>query len=180
MFGSNKDRLYVALYNRGRVNPDDSPYHWALLVGPKTEEVDSDATRYHIRNRIDPVSKREIWVYEALPIKAAPTSMILTRIMIAKVADNAALERVLERIPIRQGDPEWRCRHWVIEAVAALNADPKALGTKVTGNWAPIEAEARRYTDAKVASGRYMSGHALQHSGRVPTYDMLDNAELYE
>ncbi|KAI0426084.1 hypothetical protein F5Y09DRAFT_334430 [Xylaria sp. FL1042] len=69
---SEKDRLYVALYARGGVPTMpglEDTYHWALIVGPKTESENS---------------RGSVWEYEERTISMATTSMLLVRIMVGK------------------------------------------------------------------------------------------------
>lgn len=89
---SNKDRLYLALYARGgvakmpgredtyvygnslwRLNPlSIIRYHWALLMGPKSDRKDDEGVRYHARERVRPEGGSE-WVFEELTISMMPT-----------------------------------------------------------------------------------------------------------
>ncbi|KFA69137.1 hypothetical protein S40285_09817 [Stachybotrys chlorohalonatus IBT 40285] len=80
---SDKDRLYVALY------------HWAFIVGSKTESANSYGRQVHAKEIMTvegtpPVLKSR-WVYENRETSMAPTSMLLTRIVIVKVKDKHRL-----------------------------------------------------------------------------------------
>lgn len=174
MPASNKDRVYVALYARGGQDPNT--FHWAIIVGPKEEVEGGRGYRYHARQRLDPTRPgRMLWVYEALEIPLVQTSMLLGRIMIAKVTDNTQLRRTLAAVPVVQHDPLWTCRIWVKNAIAALEADRKSLGTRVT-NWTTIEQIANDYINRKRAQRRY-DGSRVWAPGTVPTFDLLENKE---
>jgi hypothetical protein len=131
MVASNKDRIYIALYARGGQDPNT--YHWAIIVGPKKEVEGGKGFRYHARQRLDPATPgRQEWHYEALDIPLAQTSMLLARVMIGKVVDEARLSTTLAAVLLVQDDPAWTCRIWVRDAIAALEADGRSLGTRVT------------------------------------------------
>ena len=175
MVASNKDRVYIALYARGGLDPNS--YHWAIIVGPKNEVEGERGTRYHVRNRYVPEQPGPpVWQYEALAIPLVQTNMLLARVMIGKVLDGSRLRTVLERVPLVQQDPAWTCRIWVKSAVAALEADGKCLGTRVS-EWQMIERTANDYVAKKRQEKRF------ETSGKwppltVPTYDLLEGKEV--
>jgi uncharacterized protein DUF6914 len=174
MPASNKDRVYVALDARGGQDPNT--YHWAIVVGPKEEVEGGRAYRYHARQRFDPARPGHIiWVYESLEIPLIQTSMLLGRIMIAKVTNSAQLHSTLAAVPIVQDDPSWTCRIWVKDAISALEADRKSLGTRIT-DWTTIEQTANNYIKQKRQQRRY-DGSGSWVQGSVPTFDLLENQE---
>ncbi|KAH8698376.1 hypothetical protein BGW36DRAFT_293664 [Talaromyces proteolyticus] len=175
MPASNKDRVYVALYARGGRDPD--AFHWAIIVGPKKEGVGgSRGYRYHAIQRPDPSRTGHfIWVYEALEITLFQTNMLLGRILIAKVTNDTQLRTTLAAVPLVQDDPSWNCQVWVKNAIAALEADRKSLGTRVT-DWTAIEQIANGYINRKREQRRY-DGSGGWASGTVPTFDLLENRE---
>lgn len=71
------------------------------------------------------------WRFEERESPLAPTSMLLVRVMVGKVADGNQLVESLRNTPIRQDQPGWNCVAWVKEALEMLKADTKALGTSV-------------------------------------------------
>lgn len=175
MPASNKDRLYVALYARGGQDPNT--YHWAIIVGPKEEVEGGRGYRYHVRQRLDPARPgRLIWAYESLEIPLAQTSMLLGRIMIAKITDKAQIRSTLAAVRAIQDDPSWTCRIWVKDAITALEADGKSLGTRIT-KWTTIEQNANNYIRQKRQQRRY-DGSGSWVSGTVPTFDLLENREI--
>lgn len=172
MFGSNKDRIYVALYARGGQDPNT--YHWAIIIGPKNEVEGGQGGRYHVKH--DPLQPGEsFWKYEDLPIPLTQTASLLARVTIGKVTDKSRLERVLKNVPLVQGDPAWTCRVWVRDAIAALVADGKCLGTSVT-DWTTVEQACNNYVGEKRAARRY-DGSGSWKAGTVPTYDLLERKE---
>lgn len=90
-------------------------YHWALLMGPKSDRKDDEGVRYHARERVRPEGGSE-WVFEELTISMMPTQMILVWIMLAKIEQADRLRQLLRQIPIRQGEEGWNCVLWVKEA----------------------------------------------------------------
>jgi hypothetical protein len=120
---SNKDRVSIALYARG--GQERYTYHWALIVGPKQEDEHTKGFRYHVKQDL---GKSE-WYFNVQKISTRATQMLLVRVTFAKVEDTAQLNRTLAAVPIVQNDLSWTCRIWVKDAIAALVADGKSLGT---------------------------------------------------
>ncbi|OJD12694.1 hypothetical protein AJ78_06745 [Emergomyces pasteurianus Ep9510] len=168
----NKNRLYVALYPTGGGNNEAPRYHWGLLVGPKVEGTSEvPGTRYHVKN--NPIDG---WVYEELPVRdVRTTNSLLARVLIGKVENDARLKNTFRGVPVIQNDPNWRCRTWVTNAVAAIARDGKSVGTAEL-DWDKIEATARQYVSSKSAAGRYQN--AVDFLGPKPTWDMLENREI--
>ena len=100
---------------------------------------------------------------------------LLARILIAKVEDVDRLTIILDRVPIIQDDPKWRCRSWIASALEAIAKDGKAVGTSEL-DWTRIEEFGRRYTAKKTAASRYMQLNLLE--GPRPTWDILENKEI--
>ncbi|KJZ73343.1 hypothetical protein HIM_07347 [Hirsutella minnesotensis 3608] len=191
----NKDRLYVALYPSGTVtvaaeqrrfdtgpidsvastdrqpSSTDNRFHWALLLGPKVEgSKPAKGMRYHIKN---PLARG--WVFEERELRDIRTTPnLLVRIMIGKVKSRSRLAKVLRKVPLVEGQADWRCRNWVAEAVAALKADGKALGTAVL-DWGEIERVAEQYAGEKIRAGRFTDVSQLFEP--KPTWDMLQGKE---
>ncbi|KAK3317914.1 hypothetical protein B0H66DRAFT_219913 [Apodospora peruviana] len=168
----NKNRLYVALYPSGVVNNEERMYHWAFLIGPKAEKGSAvGGTRYHVKNT--PFGG---WQYEERPVPdVRTTGTLLVRITVAKITDEARLIEIFRSVPVVQNDPNWRCRTWLAQALAAIAADGTAVGTSVL-DWATIEQKARQYAAQKTAEGRYGSGANL--SVARPTFDLMEGKEV--
>ncbi|KAI5800040.1 hypothetical protein EDC01DRAFT_648705, partial [Geopyxis carbonaria] len=171
-----KDRLYVALYYRPqgeRTMPDkEDTYHWALIVGPKVE-VDKDqqtakGTRYHAKELYTG------WYFHEQTISLKPTNFILVRVMIGKINRKDHVEKIIREIPIKPEEPGWNCISWVQEALAALQADEKALGTSNV-NWNAVRDTAMWYVEKKKAEDRFVGGSG--YIEKVPTWDLLKGLE---
>ncbi|ORY68352.1 uncharacterized protein BCR38DRAFT_481834 [Pseudomassariella vexata] len=177
---SDKARLYVALYARGgkSVMPGgEDKYHWALLVGPKSENDGSGGKRYHAKEKMVSVQGevQSQWAYEEREISMAATSMILVRVVIGKIKDRLRLVSILESIQIRASQPGWNCVGWIQEALEILAKDGKALGTSVT-DWKTIRDTVLWYVQHKEAEHRF-DGRAQPgqfDNTKVPTYDLVD------
>ena len=157
-----------------------SRYHWAFLIGPKTENDDEvPGGRYHVKNRINPSADgpSSIWAYEEADLKDVKnTTNLLARVMIGKVESLERLLGIFRRIPVIQNDPGWRCRSWCANALAAIAEDSKAVGTSVL-DWHRIEEAARRYVGEKTAQGRFATSALLLQP--KPTWDLLVNREIF-
>ncbi|CAG9944990.1 unnamed protein product [Clonostachys rosea f. rosea IK726] len=167
----NKNRLYIALYPSGVVGNEERKYHWGFLIGPKDESYPPVAgTRYHVKHH--PLGG---WIYEEADLRnVQATNNLLARIVIAKIADEDRLINILRRNPVVNGDPEWRCRSWVAQALATIAEDGRSVGTAQL-DWGKIERVARKYVRSKTESGRYaVIGDPKQPK---PTYDMLEGKE---
>jgi len=110
---SSKDRLYIALYARSGaskmlggedkwiISPASrhSPslkfirYHWSFIVAPKNESPGATGRRCYAKEKMEIVDGvvKNVWAFEDRQISLHPTSAILVRIMIGKVADKARL-----------------------------------------------------------------------------------------
>ncbi|KAK3933570.1 hypothetical protein QBC46DRAFT_326314 [Diplogelasinospora grovesii] len=168
-----KLNLYVALYAREQPNT----YHWALLTGYKDEHKKPEGYRYHVRNlpgRDQSGRAVVTWQYEERDLTNVRfTTQLLVRIRVSKVADLARLQEILRQVPVVQGDPSWTCRIWVRDAIAALNADGRALKKPV--NWPAVEARGPQYVQEKIAANRWGAGADLS---TAPTWDMMKNKEM--
>jgi hypothetical protein len=111
-----------------------------LIVGPKIEAEDSMGVRYHAKERPKLAGGFE-WYFEERECPLISTSMLLVRAMVGKVTDGNRLVEILRNTPIRQGQPGWNRVSWVKEALETLDADSKALGTRVT-EWEKVRSEA--------------------------------------
>jgi hypothetical protein len=151
---------------------ETNTYHWALIVGPKQEREDSTGFRHHAKQDVGSSQ----WYYNVQKITTQATQMLLVRVIFAKVEDMAQLNRTLAAVPVVQNDPSWTCRIWVKDAIAALEADRKSLGTKVT-DWETLENWAKEYVRAKIDAGRF-SGPGNWDSRFPPTYDLMEDKEI--
>lgn len=168
-----KQRLYIALYFRSGPG-----YHWALLVGPEDGPERARGKRYHLKEKLDTITRQTEWYYEAVKISMRPTGQLLVRIMIADVEKPKRLEQLLSRVLLVQNDPSWRCKHWVRDAILALKRDRKSLGTTEL-DWDHLEATANWFVEFKKRQHRFDSigGWDMR---KVPTYDILERREITE
>ncbi|KAF5560245.1 hypothetical protein FPHYL_6758 [Fusarium phyllophilum] len=180
---SDKDRLYVALYARGGapVMPGlEDTYHWALIVGPKTESNASRGRRFHAKEKLhvfgNPPVPQSVWEYEEREIPMMPTSMLLVRIMIGKVKDGNRLESILRGIPVRPEVGGWNCVAWVKEAVEIALQDKRALGNPRNLSWDSIRDVAMWYVEDKKAAHRF-DGQGEYDQSKAATWDMLEGVE---
>ncbi|KAM5368715.1 hypothetical protein ACJZ2D_009381 [Fusarium nematophilum] len=181
---ANKDRLYVALHARSgkpKMPGLEDTYHWTLLVGPKAEpQSGGQGTRFHAKETWtsvgDPPTPRAVWSYTEETVPLHPTQMLLVRIVIGKVKDKSRLRAVLERAPVRSGEPGWNCVTWVRDAFHEVLQDGKALDTAVD-NWELVRDTAMRYVERKKAGHRF-DGQGEYDLSRPPTWDMLRGEEL--
>lgn len=170
----------VTRRERSRLNSDR--YHWALIIGPKTESQDATGRRLHAKETLQRMPEgdiRNVWSFEDRESTLEPTSAILVRIMIGKVVDVARLRAAFARTPIRAGTAGyegWNCVHWVQEAISYAVADGKALGTCLA-DWAKIRDTVMWYVAKKEGEHRF-DGQVLHNQKKVATWDALEGKEL--
>ncbi|KAK8069983.1 hypothetical protein PG994_006599 [Apiospora phragmitis] len=80
-------------------------YHWAIIVGPKTEDSDSRGHRFHAKEKINlvgnPPKPQSVWQYEAKDTGMLSTNILLVRIVVGKVKNMTRLRSILDNTPIR-------------------------------------------------------------------------------
>lgn len=130
--------------------------------------------RYHAKESITGPNG-SAWVFDERPTSLAATSMLLVRVMIAKVEDKDRLISILRNTPIRQGVTGWNCVGWVQEALQSLASDKKALGTGVT-EWAKVRDAAMEYCQRKKDAHRF-DGKGNYDMTKAATYDLLERKE---
>ncbi|KAH7305035.1 hypothetical protein B0I35DRAFT_147894 [Stachybotrys elegans] len=180
---SDKDRLYIALYVRGgapKMPGLEDTYHWGLLVGPKNPISASQVWCFHAKEKMmrvgEPPTVQSVWHYEEAKTTMEPASMILVRIVVAKVTNMNRLRAIFEQTPIRSAQQGWNCVAWVREALATAGQDGEALGQSVT-DWTLIRDTAMQYVESKKANHRF-DGKGVVDNTKVPTWDMLAGVEL--
>lgn len=153
-------------------------YHWALIVAPKMEKVDTRGVQYHAKEKILGPSNSQ-WVFEEIDIPLRAANMLLVRIAIAKIVKLDRVHEILRSIPIRQGEVGWNCVGWVKEALQLLDVDGEApLGTRVV-EWVKVRDAAMSYCNTKKAAHRFdgkAEGAAFDNE-RPPTFDLMANKE---
>ncbi|PVH73063.1 hypothetical protein DL98DRAFT_59174 [Cadophora sp. DSE1049] len=181
---SNKDRLYVALYARAgaaKMPGGEDEYHWGLVIGPKIEGETEQGMRYHAKEVMTGPGQ-STWVFEEKSISLLATSMLLVRVMVAKVENRERLVDVLRKVPIRQGQKDWNCVSWAREALEAAGADGmgkgkgRVLGTSRT-EWQAVRDAVMWYVGSKKEQHRW-DGTAGFDTKYAATYDLLDKKEI--
>ncbi|KAF0327542.1 hypothetical protein GQ607_005086 [Colletotrichum asianum] len=154
-------------------------YHWALMIGPKHETHDSHGWRCHARERLvsegNPPVDRVVWNYECDEIPLIPTSMILVRVVVAKVKNTEKLLSKFDNTTPRQEENYNRVK-WVQEAYDMALGAKLALGTSA-GDWSLVRDTAMWYVEKKKLEHRF-DGRVQYDSSQIPTWDMLENKEL--
>ncbi|KAI1149560.1 hypothetical protein F4825DRAFT_453315 [Nemania diffusa] len=177
---ADKDRLYIALYARGRESNGPNlqdKYHWALIVAPKVNPDDNTRSiRFHAKETISAETPQLRWTYEEEPLDRGAMNILLTRVAIGKVLDIERLRSTFASIPIRPEVPSWNCVGWVQEAVETVLKDRKALSTSVN-NWGEAKATAIWYIRKKTAEHRF-DGQGDFSGVKVATWDMLRSEEV--
>ena len=154
--------------------PDLYRYHWGFLIGPKDEntKASTPGLRCHVKNH--PLNG---WVYEEVELQnVTSTNNLLARLVIAKIEDEKRLLKILKRTAIKHGDPNFRCRTWMADALSRISkAEPRAVGTSEL-DWNKIERKGRRYVEKKAAEGRYLEAERMAEP--KPTWDMMEQKEI--
>lgn len=145
------------------------------MIGPKIEAEGSLGYRYHAKERIQPEGISE-WYFEERACSLFPTSMLLVRVMIGKVAERNRLVKILRNTPIRRGQPGWNCVSWVQEALETMKADGNVLGTN-SAEWEKVRDEAMSYCQRKKDQHRF-NGQGNYDGKKVPTYDLIEMKEV--
>ncbi|CDM28888.1 unnamed protein product [Penicillium roqueforti FM164] len=174
---ANKDRIYVALHaRRGRVTmPDkEDTYHWSVIVGPKFETENSTGFCYHA-NESPKLGGGSEWHFEEFECSLNSGNMLLVRILIGKVLDGYHVAEIMRNTPVRQSRPGWNCVAWVKEALETLEADNKALGTRLL-EWSIVHDIAIAYCQRKIYEHRF-DGRGGFDMRKTPIYDLLEQRE---
>lgn len=103
-------------------------YHWSQMVGPKIELKNGVGMRYHAKEMATTVGSE--WYFEEIQYRLAPTSMLLVRIVVGKVANGNRLIEILRNTPIRQGHPQWNCVRPIKRLWARKSLSGAKCGTK--------------------------------------------------
>lgn len=121
-----------------------------------------------------PSSKTE-WCFEEKEIPLTATNMLLVRITIAKVLKIERTLEILRTVPVAPEVPGWTCKSWVQDAIAMLDVDGEALGTRVM-DWARVSQRAVSYCDEKKKAGRFC-GEGDFNTLFPPTLDFMRGDE---
>jgi hypothetical protein len=144
-------------------------------VGPKDEAKGGIGMRYHAKERITGPNA-SAWLFEEKETSLSATSMLLVRVMIAKVEKKDRLISTLRDTPIKQDVAGWNCVGWVKEALQNLEMDGKALGTAVT-DWTKVRNAVMEYCQQQKDKHRF-DGQGNYDMTKVPTYDLIEGREV--
>jgi hypothetical protein len=134
--------------------------------------------RFHAKERQVPGNDalEYVWGFEALDTGTIQSATLLVRIMIAKITDDKRLEQILRAIPIRAEVEGWNCVYWVKEALEALQADGKVVGTSVL-DWQKVRDRAMSFIEAKEKAGRWRA-EGNYDMERAATWDLIEDKEV--
>lgn len=85
------------------------------------------------------------------------------------------LLQIIRSIPVRPDEPGWNCVWWVKEALQALKADGKTLGTSVV-DWETVRDVAMRYVQKKKDEHRF-DGKGNFDMQKAATFDLIEGKE---
>ena len=124
-----------------------SGYHWAILLAPKdvplSTSEDKDSIRWDVTNEDNPANN---WRFRRAPVNQFLSISLCARILLAKFdakdreSTLVSVGEVLESVEIKQSNPTFTCRVWILIAVQALenngliklNVPPVGLEASVT------------------------------------------------
>lgn len=116
----NKDRIYLAFFLRGRQPGETIKYHTGLIIAPKNPDTSTRyAYRYHANNNRFLDNGSVEWQYEINDVQSR-THRCVAYVLLGKRQPTVTLEQLDEwfkAVPLVQGDPNWRCRHWAWAAM---------------------------------------------------------------
>lgn len=84
------------------------------------------------------------------------------------------LIKLIRDVLVVNGDPNWRCRTWVAQALAEIAKDGNCVGSSQL-DWKTVEAFARQYVAQKTAAGRYAKAEDMLKP--KPTYNLVEGEE---
>jgi hypothetical protein len=178
----NKPRLELALYGRPK---HLHSYRYALFVAPKsTKHAPAvSGVKHHIKDTVQTIAGeiRQPWRYERVAIEDINSeACLLVRVVVAKVTDLDAVQRILSRVPVPPAnalDPDqataFTCQAWTRDALRELRAQGAVAGL---GEWDAVRQRAVDYVAKKKEKGRWEVG--WKGGEGVPLLDMLDGAEI--
>ncbi|KKF94286.1 hypothetical protein CFO_g3360 [Ceratocystis platani] len=103
--GEPRHWLYVCVYDTGFIaeSSTDSRYHWALIIGPNSQNTVLSGTKHHIRKALPSSSD---WSLEQVGLKDARFDFnLIVRVAVAEVTDPTYLDKTLATVPVINGVP---------------------------------------------------------------------------
>ncbi|OAL52616.1 hypothetical protein IQ07DRAFT_620193 [Pyrenochaeta sp. DS3sAY3a] len=116
--------------------------------GPKDEVEKGVGMRYHVNERIT----GSAWLFEERETTLLATSMLLVRVMIAKVEDR------------NRCVAGWNCVGWVQEALQSVT------------EWTEVRIAAMEYCSRKKDEHRF-DGQGTYDMTKAPRYDLVERTE---
>lgn len=173
---SDRWRIHIMIFG----HEQSDTFHWAITIGPKMEDGVKRGFMYHVLPVIDPGDDDvEEWRLEKKPtVSGNATPLSTARVTIGEILNRKELDTILDKVTMQQGNPDWRCRHWVVDAISAI-AGAGIVDTPIDlGKWQAIEDEAKRFGRSKLNAGRSSKAEGrLPSKDVVPTYDMVTGTE---
>ncbi|KAL2889568.1 hypothetical protein HOO65_020110 [Ceratocystis lukuohia] len=78
-------------------------YHWALIIGPNSQNTVLSGTKHHIRKALPSSSD---WSLEQVGLKDARFDFnLIVRVAVAEVTDPTYLDKTLATVPVINGVP---------------------------------------------------------------------------
>lgn len=130
--------LYVAIYKTDRPSCNDQ--HWTFLIGPSIETAESEGVRCGVELHLDS-NGWPTWDYTQTIVPLWGEDDLLTRIMVAEIADLAPLGAIMrdqevtpmtERAGTMVGDLELSSFTWVWGKMEMLERKPECFAGECT------------------------------------------------
>jgi len=126
----NKLRFYLAYWRRQESPQHPGKYHVGLILSPKNpKNDDKNSMLYHAINPIDSETLVETWRFEPRETEAR-TARLAGCVLLGKVPPTFTMEAITELLrEVRVPSPEeaqrtnWRCRHWILDALVVSTLD---------------------------------------------------------
>jgi hypothetical protein len=160
-------------------------YQWALIIGPKTEDENSNGRRFQAKERFSkqvhsPVPQ-STWEYEEREISMIPSSTLLVRVLIGKIKDGVRMESILRETPLRPKTDGWGGVEWVKEALVTAFGEKGVVRGPKSLDWEMVRDTAMWYVEEKRSSRRF-EGQADDGDFdrmKAPTWDLVERVELF-
>jgi hypothetical protein len=102
-------------------------------------------------------------------------SMLLVRILVARIKNRQRLESTLKSTPLRPEVDGWNCVGWAEEALEKVLADSSVIGTAAEG-WQSMQDTAMGV--CREEEEHWFDGTVEQDPTKAPTWDLVGAKEL--
>ncbi|KDR71593.1 hypothetical protein GALMADRAFT_213876 [Galerina marginata CBS 339.88] len=179
MFGGDKDRLYLTLNHRYNL----PGFHWAFVLAGKDEgsgkSPEKKETRWHVVNPNSTATHRAHWKFEQDKVNQYNSASLCARIVLRKI-DPARRQKVISylkhvletQVRIWQGDANFSCVSWALEAVAVLQRLKIIQLTVPLGDFENIVTRFGDESLNRIATGRL--NIAQLGASAIPVLELLD------